>query len=447
MEEQTTDNFDEKEFLASRTLSTKVSQRSELAQEFISRRSGFIEQWSLIIFLGILLMLLVSTWFISYPDIIEARAVLTAENAPKEIIPKQDGRLVKLFIQNNEEVKRNQTIGWIESTASHEEITQLSSQLDSSIIWINSDEPDKVFKLFNKKYSNLGEIQPEYQQFIASWQLFNDYLVNGFFLKKKQKLEGDILTLKGMRKTIDNQKNLMEQDVKLARESFNANKSLFEKSVLSNEEYRNAQSRYVNKEMLLPQLEASILSNETQIRDKSKEIEQINHDIIQQKVVFQQALQSLKSVTNDWIRKYVILAPIDGKVSFTVSMQENKLLQAGRVLGYINPSESRFYVETHLSQNNFGKMDTGLNVQLRFDAYPYQELGFIEGKLKYISNVPSDSGFLANIELNKGLVTNNNNKIPYKNGLKANAIIITKEMRLFQRLYYDLVKATSMGKK
>ncbi|HMI02722.1 MAG TPA: HlyD family efflux transporter periplasmic adaptor subunit [Pedobacter sp.] len=441
------ENADEKEFLTSRILSSKVSQRSELAQEFISRKSGVLEQWSLFIFLVVLLLLLASTWFIQYPDIIETRAILTAENAPKEIISIQDGRLVKLFIHNNKEVAKNQIIAWIENTASHEEIIDLSKQLDSSTLWLNSDKPEKVFKLFNKSYNDLGEIQPRYQQFIVSWQLYNDYLINGFYLRKKQKLEEDILTLNGMRKTIESQKSLTEKDLSLAKETFNANKSLFEKQVLSNEEFRNAESRYVNKEMVVPQLEASILGNETLLRDKSKEIEQLNHDMIQQKVIFQQAIQSLKSEVSEWLRKYVIKAPIEGKISFIVSMQENKHLQSGRILGYVNPVENRFYVETHLSQKNFGKIDTGLSVQLRFDAYPYQELGFIEGKLQYISNVPSDSGFLANIKLNNGLITNNNNRIPYKNGLKANAIIITKNMRLLQRFYYDLVKATSMGNK
>jgi len=122
-------------------------------------------------------------------------------------------------------------------------------------------------------------------------------------------------------------------------------------------------------------------------------------------------------------------------------------LQAGKLLGYINPIDSHFYAETTLPQYNFGKIDTGLSVQLRFDAYPYQEMGFVEGSIDYISNVPSDSGFLTTIRLHRGLVTNNNKRIPYKSRLKAQAIVITKTMKLAERLYYNMVKSTSIGKK
>lgn len=194
-------------------------------------------------------------------------------------------------------------------------------------------------------------------------------------------------------------------------------------------------------------MEASLLSNETQKRDKLKELDQIEHDITQQQLTFQQALQSLKSVVDDWKKRFVLQSPVDGKVFFTIPLQENQFLQQGKLIGYINPNDTRFYAEANLPQNNFGKIDTGLQVQLRFDAYPYQEVGFVEGTLSYVSNVPSDSGFLANIRLNRGLSTNNNKSIPYKNGLKAQAIIITKNMRLLQRLWYNINKSTSVGTK
>jgi HlyD family secretion protein len=33
-------------------------------------------------------------------------------------------------------------------------------------------------------------------------------------------------------------------------------------------------------------------------------------------------------------------------------------------------------------------------VQLKVNSYPYEEFGYIQGKLDYISNVATDSGFL-----------------------------------------------------
>lgn len=84
----------------------KMSSRSDLAQEIISRKPDFFERSALLLFLCILLLLLAGTWFIQYPDIIESTAVLTANDAPKEIVIRREGRLVKLFAKNDEELKK-----------------------------------------------------------------------------------------------------------------------------------------------------------------------------------------------------------------------------------------------------------------------------------------------------------------------------------------------------
>jgi len=447
MEEETMDVEQERELLASTTLSSRINRRSELAQEFISQKTGFLERWALLIFLVILLLLLAATWFVKYPDVIQANAILTAANAPKEIVPRQEGRLVKLFVHNNEQVSQGQVIGWIESVADHAEVTELSSRIDSSIQWMNEGLVGKASGSFDRHYTHLGEIQQNYQQFIAAWQQFNDYRVNGFYSGRRALLENDVHALDSLRQTIESQKDLTEQDLKLARETFNMNEALMKEKVLSQEEFRGEKSKFVNKEMALPQLQANLLSNEAQKRDKLKEIEQLDHDMSQQEVLFRQALQSLQSVVDDWKQQYMLESPIEGKVSFVVPLQENQFVQAGRLLGYINPSDTHFYAEANLSQSNFGKIDTGLHVQLRFDAYPYQEMGFVEGTLNYISSVPSDSGFLATIRLDHGLMTNNHNPLPYKTGLRAQALIITKNMRLLKRLYYNMAKSISVGNK
>src|SRR5665213_1208369 len=102
-------------------------QRSDSAQEIINRQPGFIEKWALLLFLGILLILMACTWFIRYPDIIEARGILTATNGPKEIIAMESGRLIKLFVKNGDQVKKGEMIAWIESSANTNEVIQLSN--------------------------------------------------------------------------------------------------------------------------------------------------------------------------------------------------------------------------------------------------------------------------------------------------------------------------------
>jgi multidrug efflux pump subunit AcrA (membrane-fusion protein) len=424
-----------------------INLRSEMVQEIISHQPDFIEKWALMIFLFILFLLLVSTWFIKYPDIIEARAMLTAANAPKEIIPRQEGRLERLFFHNNDDVKKGDIIGWLESTASQRDVINLSIKLDSCLGLLTKENTTQLSAIFKSRYTNLGEIQQAYQQFSNAWQLYNDYTVNGFYAQKKKALESDVLNVDKTNQTLQKQKKIISQDISLAGESYKMNKTLADAKVETQEELRVQKSKFLNKQSALPQLEASVLANESQKRDKQNQLEQLNHDFSQQKIIFQQALMSLKSLVDDWKKKFLLESPVNGKLAFTIPLQENQYLRAGKIIGYINPDDSYFYAETNLSQTNFGKITTGLKVQLRFDAYPYQEVGYVAGTLSYVSKVPSDSGFLATIHLDHELITNSNHSIPYKNGLRAHALIITKNMRLIDRLYYSIVKSTSVGNK
>ncbi len=75
---------------------------------------------------------------------------------------------------------------------------------------------------------------------------------------------------------------------------------------------------------------------------------------------------------------------------------------------------------------------------LKFQSYPFQEYGSLQGKIEFISHIPSDSGYLAKVGLTNGLVTNHKNPIQYRDGLLANAEIITKDMRLLERFYYNI---------
>lgn len=267
--------------------------RSEKAQEIISKRGGFIEQWALLVFGIILLMLFVGTWFVRYPDIINAHASLTAENAPKEILPLQSGRLIKLMVANGSYVHKGQILGYIESTANTENVLRLSANIDTSSRLLSEGHFDLIQPLLQKSFHDLGELQNHYQTFMSAFQQYNDYYVNGFFEHKKRMLQKDIAALQAMKSIIHEKKQLTGKDRDSAKVSLEMNRILLEQKVISPEEYRNQESKFISKQMALPQYNESLIANETQQHGKQKEIDQLTHDEQQQQIVFKQALQNL----------------------------------------------------------------------------------------------------------------------------------------------------------
>jgi multidrug resistance efflux pump len=237
---------------------------------------------------------------------------------------------------------------------------------------------------------------------------------------------------------LEEQKRMQQEDLGLASKTYDANKKLSEEKVIADFEFRSEKSKLISKAMSIPQINASLISNESSKHEKEKEIAQLQNDIAQQKGVFVQAINTLKAQIEDWKNKFLLIAPLAGKVTFIEFLQENSQLKFGQTICYINPENTSYYARVFIPQNNFGKIKVGEQVLLKLNAYPYREFGIIKAKLDFVSSIPSDSGFIAKIILPNGLVTNYKKQLQYTEGLSAQAEIITQDLKLSDRLFNEI---------
>ena len=419
---------------------SKRFQRSEMVQEIVSNKPGFLIRYGTIFFLVTIISLIIACWFIQYPDIVRANAKLASINAPKQIVTKISGKLVKLFAKENDTANIGDILGYVESTASHEELIRLSKNIDTAAVLFNRNNLSEALLFLQNNYDNLGELQLNYQLFYATLQNFKNYLGNGFYLRKRVMLFNDLTFLQKMHTNLEQQKGLNTEELALQQKTFDANESLKNDKVISALDYRNETSKLISKKLNLPQIGSTILGNEAQQNEKLKEIAELENTIAQQKATFNQSLNTFKSQIDEWKQKYLLIAPISGKITFATFLQENQQLQNSQIVCYINPSDSHYYAELYIPQTNFGKVKKGQDVLLKFPSYPFQEYGSVKGKIDFISNISTDSGYLAKIVLPKGLHTNYNKIVQYRDGLFAQGEIITKDMRLLERFYYNIVK-------
>lgn len=412
--------------------------RSEAASEIISENPGFLIRYGTTIFLIVLLLIGLVAWFIRYPDIVSTTAKLTSINAPKPVITKTAGKLIQLSVKENETVAKGQVLGHMETIAEPAEVLLLSQSLDSISALLDQDNVAAINRFYGKRYGHLGELQERYQTFNQAFRTFNDYVGSGFFLNKMNMLYGDQKLLQKQNEQLLQQKSLEEQDLALAQKTFDANEILKKEKVISDLEYRTEKSKLLNKESTIPQINSSLLNNEAQKTEKQKEIFELENTIKQQKEIFRQAVNSMKTAVNEWKQNFLLIAPTEGRASFNSFLQENQQLNANQTVCYINPENSSYYAEMKVPQSNFGKVKTGQKVLMKFAAYPYAEFGSVEGKVAFISQIATDSGYLAKIDLPNGLTTNYNKHIQFREGLVSNCEIITENMRLLERLYYNL---------
>lgn len=417
--------------------------RSVAVQEMLSHRPGFMIRWGITLFFGILVVLGLVCWFVQYPETVTGKARLTSLNAPKAVIAGTSGKLVQLSVKEGEGVKQGAVIGFIESTARHDEVLSLSRMLDSISRMMDKNQTHMLpsyFNLWTVSDSRLGELQLPCQNFVQAYVSFRNYLSGGFYPRKRAMLNRDMENLLKLNANLEARRDLQQQDIALAQKSFEASQQLNKEKYLSDFDYRNDESKLLSKRLSVPEINSAIISNESQRNEKLKEIMELENKIAEQRTVFLQALYTFKSQVDEWKRKYLLLAPVDGKISFTGFLQVNQQLKSDQLVCFVNPGNSEYYAEVFIPQSNFGKVKEQQEVLLKFPAYPPHEFGTVHGRLEFISRMQADSGYLAKVALPSGLVTDHKHQLQYHEGLVANAEIITENMRLLERFYYNITK-------
>lgn len=408
---------------------------TEEVQEVISYRPHWIVRMGNAIFLLVVLLLLALTGIIEYPDIINSSARLVTLNPPKLVNAKTEGKLEKLFVVNEEVVKKGRHLGCIESTADYNEVIQLQNWIAQTITSTQNNEYDYLLSNRLPAFAGLGELQTQCQQFQNQLEITKQTLARGYYQRKKNTLQKDLQYLAALRNNTIQQKQLHQQDQQLQQKEYDAYETLAKDKVIAPLELNQYKSKLITKEQNLEQLNAQITNSDISSLGKQKEILDLRKQVTDQQQQFHSALLELKSGIEEWIQQYVLVAPEDGKLLFVSSLQENEWINNGQGLFYIQPLQTKFYVEMMAGQTGIGKIKTGQKVMIKVEGYPSNEFGYLAATVNYISNIPSRTdSFLLKAELPKGLQTNYEKTIFFRNGLAAHAEIITDDRKLFDRL-------------
>lgn len=413
---------------------------SPAIRDIISYKPVWIVRNGIMLFLIIVALIILMTFFIEYPDIVSANAKLVSVNPPVELRTKVPGKLMRLYVKEKDSVAAGTIIGEMESLADAAKVLELTAATNNLKQMLGASETANAVRFFENNYSDknwdvgLGEVQESYHSFMSSFHVFSQYLQSGFYFRKKRMLYADIGFLQRLHQNLLRQQAMQREDVALAQKTFEANESLSKDKVISAFDYRNEKSKLIGKSLSLPQLTASLISNESTMHEKRKEMLQLENEIAQQKNIFIQSLNSFVAVLQQWQTNYLIKAPVSGSIAFADFIQEQQFYPVNQTICLVNPNTTQYYAQVHITQNNFGKLKTGQQVLLKLPAYPYQEFGSLKGQLNFISTIPSDSGFIGKIMLPSGLQTNQQKRLQYREGLKASAEIITSDRKLSDRV-------------
>jgi hemolysin D len=131
-----------------------------------------------------------------------------------------------------------------------------------------------------------------------------------------------------------------------------------------------------------------------------------------------------------------IVAPVSGVVTDLTSTQPGDKVQANTPLGGIAPANSRSVVKVEIAENDRAFLRVGLPVKLKFNAFPYQRYGVINGRLEYVSPATKPASqtrpamYEAQVSLERDYYQIAETKYPLRFGMIATVEIVVRQRRL-----------------
>jgi multidrug resistance efflux pump len=423
----------------------QIDIRGEAVRDYLEQIPSWLIRWGMAVIFLVLLLVVFGSWLLHYPTIVRSSFRLTSENAPKSVVIKNDRRLVKLFVSENQAVSAGEVLGYLESTASHTEVLRLYGDLKTLQKTVVDNRFNDLSDFRAGQFTALGELQMAYQDFMQSYTQALSLFANGYYNKRKAYLHYELNDLEQNHAQLLDQHSMQNRDAELSQKEYEMNKKLFRDKVIAPIDIQHEESKYINKQIPVKQLEMSITNNMTAQTQKQRELTELDRQAVEQKTQFTQALNTLVSAVEDWQKNYTLQAPNNGKINLSMVLQENQMLKANTELMYVGGDAGKYFGEAMIPQINFGKIKVGQKVLVKFQSYPFEEYGMIEGKITSVSEQPTPDRqfFQAIIELPNGLKTNYNKTLIYKNGMEASAEIVTEDLRLIERVFYQLRKITT----
>ena len=412
---------------------------SDELQGIISKPPSWLLTRGISFILLTVILLLGVFVFIKYPEMVIVEMRFTTTNSPKVIVNEANGVLKKILVKDGEMVSRHEDIAYLESTADHEQVISLLENLkelrkkDMSLTDLHS-----VISPINL---NLGELQGSYESFYLSYINYQAIQEGGIYQKRKDILEQEVNYVNDQKHLIQRRYGLQARELQLAEDEYERFKQLADKKIISLHELQQKEAILLSKRQALPSMENMIISNQTSMLSKSREIAEMENDIIEEEKKFVQSLNSLISEAEEWKKKHVLTTPVDGKLIYSGLWQPNQYIKAGEELFYINPEHDDYYGEIYIPQVEIAKVTNGQDVLIKVRSYPYQEYGYLRGKVGYISDIPiRDSVYFAKVDLMR---TSMDSLIHLKPGSFADSEIITADVSILKRIWMNMTNTLS----
>ena len=148
----------------------EIEIKTDEVNELLTAVPKWIIRWGVSIIFGIMVLVIVFSFFIKYPETLPASATITTTNPPITLVAKTSGKIIFLPVKNNQPVKKGDVMMVIENPGNYKHVLSISVLLDTfqTNLKLKRNVPETV--AFDTL--RLGEISTPFLQFLKSYNSY-----------------------------------------------------------------------------------------------------------------------------------------------------------------------------------------------------------------------------------------------------------------------------------
>ncbi|HLL82629.1 MAG TPA: HlyD family efflux transporter periplasmic adaptor subunit, partial [Longimicrobium sp.] len=150
------------------------------------------------------------------------------------------------------------------------------------------------------------------------------------------------------------------------------------------------------------------------------------------------ASRRLRGEIERWDAEHVLRAPIHGVATFMEPVQRGRVFAAAREVLAVAPRDQPVEGTMLVPESGIGKVRVGMPVRIALTSYPSRDYGSVHGRIRDIALVPGPEGYLATLELPRGLTTAFGRPLAVRQQMSGEGEVVVGEASLLGRMLGSL---------
>jgi hemolysin D len=384
-------------------------------------------------------------WLGEVQEVSYAQGRLVPEGEVYKVQPVVQGEVTRLTIEEGQRVEAGQIVAVLDQRLAEAEVNRLQQSLVSYRFEMLQTQGlvDRIrLELDTRKAITAADVRAQ-EAAIAQAQT----VINTHYQTLSQR-QGEMVAYEAR---LDRLQPLVEEGVIAREQLFEVEQAIREQQrihVQSRGELQQAveEGDRLQAELVRRQAEGQRSELEAQQRLQQLEVELAQ---IQSKIV---ETENLLRAAQTQLSQTHVYAPVSGTVTSLHVRNTGEVAQPGQTIAEIAPDGAPLVLSAMLPNREAGFVKEGMAVQIKFDAFPYQDFGIVPGRVVSISpdaTIDEQMGAVYRVEIaleqNAVNGTAPGEAIEFRAGQTASAEIVTRQRRIMDVILEPVKKLQQTG--